>query len=183
MGPLRGIPLLWAVLVPLHTRPELTIEIMMQSDAPLQAALQNGIMRELAQSGVFGERTVVWVDARQAVPGREYPGLVMVKFHGACRLPDPSKRAKDFTGTLGWVEKVDGQILSIIHVDCPRIGEALASSLDPTCANEVYARAIARVIRHEWHHVQLNSSAHEKTGENKRALRVEELAEPLGLHH
>ena len=156
----------------------LAITLLEQSETPLPAALETAVAQEIDQSS--GGR-LSWTNT----PG-EFPDLVLVRVHGACRIParpDPSA-----CGPLGWVDRVDGKFLSVIHVDCSRIGEELARivtpphcivSGDPRCraANEMYSRAIARVVRHELHHIRLNTGKHEKTGENKPALRPEALVE------
>jgi hypothetical protein len=138
--------------------------LILQSERPLPAGLDAAVEREFVA-------TEAWESATSDV---------VVRIHGICRVPTP-QRQKDSERPLGWVDIVDGQMLSIIHVDCTRIGEALERLVvNPHSieTREMYARAIARVIRHELRHVLLDSSDHEKRGENKAALRAEELAAP-----
>jgi hypothetical protein len=138
--------------------------LILQSETPLPPGLAAAVKREMALSETWEQR--------------ESPLLVVI--HGVCHIPMPWQEGH-IERPLGWVNKVDGQILSIIHIDCSRIGLALRRIvIDPTSTDtlEMYARAIARVIRHERRHVLLNTSTHEKAGENKSSLRADELAAP-----
>jgi len=136
----------------------------LQSDTPMPAELTVAVQQELASTGAWGELQSGFV----------------VRIHGVCRV---SVRARQggFELPLGWVDRVDGQMLAIIHVDCSRIGQALARiAIDPGSVEtrQMYARAIARVVRHELRHVLLNTANHEKRGEDKAALTAEELVAP-----
>jgi hypothetical protein len=138
--------------------------LILQSEMPLPPGLAAGVEREMALSQTW-EQT--------------QPPLFVV-IHGVCHIPMPWQEGQ-IERPLGWVNKVDGQILSIIHIDCSRIGLALRRVvIDPASTEtlDMYARAIARVIRHERRHVLLNASTHEKAGENKSSLRADELAAP-----
>jgi hypothetical protein len=138
--------------------------LILQSDTPLPLGLESAVERELDLAGLW-----------------QHPQVdVYVRIHGACRVS--SLPPGDIHSPLGWVDKVDGEMLSIIHVDCLRIGQALWRIVaDPRSAGtrEIMARAIARVIRHEFRHLTLNTAEHERQGDYKASLRAEELAAPF----
>jgi hypothetical protein len=142
------------------------VALTLQSEHPLPPGLETAVARELASSAL----------------GADSQSTLVVRIHGNCRVDRMPRRANS-DGPLGWVDIVDGEMLSIIHLDCTRIGEALARLVDnpnSVQTEELYARAMARVIRHELRHVQLNTTRHEKRGENKAALLAEELVAPSG---
>jgi hypothetical protein len=139
-------------------------QLILQSRSPLPESLQTAIEEEVSQAGLIGQ-------------GR---ANIFVQFHGSCRIPN--QPLDDVERPLGWVDRVDGQMLSIVHVDCARIGQALRRVVtDPQSAKsqDLLARAIARVIRHELHHLVLQTSDHDRTGDFKSALRAEELIAPF----
>jgi hypothetical protein len=138
--------------------------IILQSDTPLPVGLDQAVRAELSSAGL-------WQSGQ---------GYIYVKIHGPCHITN--LKSTDVNHPMGWVDRVDGEMLSIIHVDCSRIGEALCRIVVNPQSNQtrqLMARAIARVIRHEWHHLTLNTANHEKEGDYKASLRAEELAAPF----
>jgi hypothetical protein len=152
------------------------VTFVIQSEAPVRPGLQHAMERELAPR----PRLVM---AAAVGPTDSFQELVVVKFHGNCELPLRPRPVPPIAASaqpLGWVQRIDGQFLSIIHIDCQRIAEALARIVPQHSpdADEIFARAIARVVRHEMRHLSLNTDGHERTGENKASLRGAVLAAP-----
>ncbi len=139
-------------------------QLIFHSDPPLPASLQKAIEREISLAGMRGQDQAD----------------LYIEIHGACRVSNQSLPGAD--RPLGWVDRVDGDMLSIIHVDCARIGQALWRIVaDPQSpeTRELMARAMVRVIRHERRHLILRTVNHEKTGDFKPSLRAEELIAPF----
>jgi len=160
--------------------PPRALTLLVESEVPLPIELQIQVERSLVESNLPGGERIVWRLASKSDAEREFQDLVILTFHGACRLPSHSQLEVS-AQALGWVERVDGQILAIIHIDCPRIGEAVSRAIGAPRAfeaQEAYAHAISRVIRHELNHVLLNSASHDVAGDNKRALTAAELSAP-----
>lgn len=149
------------------------LTFVVQSDSPVRPGLQHAMERELGRQPHL-------VMAAAVGPTDSFQELIVVKFHGSCELPSRRQPVAPSSPSLGWVERIDGQFLSIIHIDCQRIAEVLARIVPEHSpdVDEIFARAIARVVRHEMRHLLLNTSSHERSGENKASLRAEELAAP-----
>jgi hypothetical protein len=134
-----------------------------QSDSPLPPQLRQQLEREMAAAGLSASKQ---------------PDL-FIKIHGVCRI---SMKSTSNERPLGWVERVDGQMLSIVHIDCQRISQALSRVVvNPQSAESInsLARAIARVARHEAWHLRMNNGYHERQGDYKAALRAEDLIAPF----
>jgi hypothetical protein len=79
---------------------------------------------------------------------------------------------------LGWVSKVDGQIVPIIHVECTEIGAEISGQterMDHDRRTAAMSEAVARVILHEWVHVATQSAAHGAEGVTKPIFKADDL--------
>jgi hypothetical protein len=79
---------------------------------------------------------------------------------------------------LGWVSKVNGRIVPIIHVECTQVGEAIAGRtqwMKRDERNAAMSEAMARVVLHEWVHVATQSAAHGSEGVTRAGFGVEDL--------
>jgi hypothetical protein len=98
--------------------------------------------------------------------------IVTVYLRGNClppavRFPFPEGQS------LGWVNKIGGVIVPIIHVECTQVGEAISSRTQYMTSDDrtnAMADAIARVTLHEWIHVATQSPAHDSEGIRKRGF-------------
>jgi hypothetical protein len=114
---------------------------------------------------------------------------ITVYLHGECLTPPTPRRdlsAKAVPAdALGWVVmENDGYIEPFIHVDCRRIGEELRSGAAGRSSeqrNKLMATAIARVVAHEWIHIETQNSHHAKHGLGKAEFNANDLtAQPAG---
>ncbi|MGB0050905.1 MAG: hypothetical protein WBQ02_01630, partial [Terracidiphilus sp.] len=79
---------------------------------------------------------------------------------------------------LGWVSRVDGFIIPIIHVDCSQIRQEIAMQTQWMNCDErtaAMSQAIARVTLHEWVHVAAQRAAHGSSGVTKARFGVDDL--------
>jgi hypothetical protein len=79
---------------------------------------------------------------------------------------------------LGWVSRVDGYVVPIIHVECKAIGEGIADRTQWMNGKEridAMSEAIAWVVLHEWVHVARQSAAHGANGVTKASFGVNDL--------
>lgn len=103
--------------------------------------------------------------------------LAVVTFKGRCDITGLQLRGAS-SGALGWTHVSDGVILPFSDVDCDRIRgfvqkELLA--LHPEDREEVYGRALGRVVAHELYHIFANTARHGSCGVGKAAYTVQEL--------
>jgi hypothetical protein len=107
-----------------------------------------------------------------------FAGPVITVYLGGDCHPSVLHMPFPWGARLGWVSEVDGFIVPIIHVDCPRIGQAIADRTQWMNRDEgtaAMSEAIARVILHEWVHVATQSGAHGADGVTKARFGVDDL--------
>ena len=81
-------------------------------------------------------------------------------------------------GALGWTHVSDGVILPFSDVDCDRIRQFLQKDIlqEPAAdRDEIFGRAIARVLAHELYHIFANTEKHGSCGVGKSSYSVREL--------
>lgn len=103
--------------------------------------------------------------------------LAVVKFLGRCDVDGLTMKA-EHPGALGWTHVSDGVILPFADVDCDRIRVFVQKDLMFIHASEreqVYGRAIARVLAHELYHIFTQTAHHGSDGVGKSAFTVQEL--------
>ncbi len=120
------------------------------------------------------------------------PGLVIhnsisVYLHGEC-VAAPTSRSNPFSypsDALGWVRISNGSIEPFIHVDCTHISQVLGLQrvrVNSDKRDQLMARAIARVILHEWIHISTQSSHHARNGITKAQFGVADLLVHTSKH-
>jgi hypothetical protein len=115
----------------------------------------------------------------QGAPGH----LVVVEFKGGCGGPAAVADATLSDGaldgrSLGSSAVTEGHVLPFSSVDCNALNQLLDPSLShksPGQRDEVYGRAIARVLAHEFYHVLAQTVEHTHEGLSKAHLSAREL--------
>ena len=103
--------------------------------------------------------------------------LAVITFKGTCSTANLVPHASN-PGALGWTHVSDGIILPFSDVDCDRIRTFMQRELlylDPGVRNELFGRAVGRVLAHELYHIFANTSQHGSCGVGKAAYSVQEL--------
>jgi hypothetical protein len=103
--------------------------------------------------------------------------LAVVKFLGRCDVEGLEMRS-GHPGALGWTHVSDGVILPFADVDCDRIRSFVQKELmfvHATEREEVFGRAVARVLAHELYHIFTQTAHHGSDGVGKSAFTVQEL--------
>jgi hypothetical protein len=107
-------------------------------------------------------------------PGLNADNPITIYLHGDCVvLPSFSFGRPSSEAALGWVRLNHGHIEHFIHVECTRLAQTLASQthgLDRDQRDRLMARAIARVILHEWIHIATQNPGHARDGLAKAAF-------------
>lgn len=136
-------------------------------DAPSNAsALSLAALRtELAAIPDLGHQ-ITWVNRSDVGLGRQLERPVQVRLRGRCHLnglaPDNHQ-----PGPFAWAHVVSGRVLPFVEVDCDRVRGALFSVMwgeDFQQRDFLFARAVARVLAHELHHVLFEAAEHAKDG-------------------
>ena len=103
--------------------------------------------------------------------------LAVITFKGTCSTANLVPHASH-PGALGWTHVSDGIILPFSDVDCDRIRTFMQRELlylDPGVRDELFGRAVGRVLAHELYHIFANTSQHGSCGVGKAAYSVQEL--------
>src|SRR3984885_11117202 len=125
-------------------------------------------------------------------PGLSADNPITIYLHGDCVvLPSFSLGRPSSSGALGWVRLNHGHIEHFIHVECTRLARTLVSQthgLDCDQQDRLMARAIARVILHEWIHIATQNPGHARDGLAKatfspRDLIANTINPPAGHNH
>jgi hypothetical protein len=101
-------------------------------------------------------------------PGLDADHPITIYLHGDCVvLPSFSVGRPSSSAALGWVRLNHGHIEHFIHVECTRLAQTLATQthgFDRDQRDRLMARAIARVILHEWIHIATQNPGHARDG-------------------
>ena len=103
--------------------------------------------------------------------------LAVLTFKGQCNVQGLTLK-EIHPGALGWTHVSDGAILPFSEIDCDRIRLFVQKELlyrKPAEREEVFGRALARVVVHELYHIFANTPHHSSDGVAKAAYTVQEL--------
>jgi hypothetical protein len=103
--------------------------------------------------------------------------LAVLTFKGRCNV-DGLTLKEIHPGPLGWTHVSDGAILPFSEIDCDRIRDFVQKELlyrKPVEREEIFGRAVARVVVHELYHIFANTHHHASDGVAKAAYTAQEL--------
>jgi len=103
--------------------------------------------------------------------------LAVVTFKGSCDTSRVTARPVR-TGALGWTHVSEGTILPFADIDCDGIRSFLQVGLIAARAqvrDDLYGRAVGRVLAHELYHIFANTQHHGAGGVGKAAYTVDNL--------
>lgn len=129
------------------------------------AALLDALDRDLTVANGVQGPAIELMRGDEVKPGIVVESAVSVYLHGNCTLMPGQRQVVE--GALGWVKRVHGRIEPFVHVDCSRIEEMLAPmalAMSPTRRESAMGDAVARVVEHEWVHLETQSAAHSEHG-------------------
>jgi hypothetical protein len=113
---------------------------------------------------------------------KEVELLVVTTFEGNCsvaNLPLNSAAARPILPVLGETRvAAGGQVLPFIRIDCNRLVQVLAPALQPLSIpmrNQMFGRALARVMAHEIYHVLAETTDHDRNGIAKPSFTSDDL--------
>lgn len=122
-------------------------------------------------------RHFVWRSI-SGVKGHEISSeLAVLTFKGHCNVENLILK-EVHPGALGWTHVSDGAILPFAEIDCDRVRNFVQKELlfrKPYEREEIFGRAIARVVVHELYHIFGNTPHHGSDGVAKAAYTVSEL--------
>jgi len=145
------------------------LTIVLHGNAAISAATLNAMQREVESLVEPSSIRVAWTSS---TTGAEvYDRVAVVRLRGDCRVGAPlvmtTRTEKGGSEPLGQTQVVDGEVLpfAAVHCDAVRrlIGRDLA--LQPSYEHEdLFGRALGRVLAHELYHILLRSTRHGTQG-------------------
>ena len=84
----------------------------------------------------------------------------------------------DERGPLGFTHSSDGSVLSFSEIECDKVRSCLRTAMwggDYGHSDELFGRALARVLSHELYHMLTGSHSHAASGVSRRSLSGSEL--------
>jgi len=149
---------LWTLLAPLQGQTRLTVWA--GFDQPPDTSAVEWMEREAGELFSDAGLTFSWqlVQRDVAVIGP----LVSVRFHGKCVL-EPGALSLPTPGPMAWIQSQEGEIRSLIDVDCDRTAGMVwqyRGSLPLPLVTRAFGRALGRVAAHELYHYLTQSPVH-----------------------
>jgi hypothetical protein len=114
---------------------------------------------------------------RSKAAAEEFSDLVVFRMKGRCEM-DTMPALLDERGPFAWAFTADGNVLPFGEVKCDRVRESIKTALRPADyrkADELFGRALGRVVAHELYHMLANTKHHGKSGVAKDALSAKQL--------
>ena len=155
------------------------VDLYLKSDgggsAPVLSEMKNELASLMYGAGVH----VAWwtpTDSSSGVAG----DLVVIDLRGACQPPESGMAVQPIKNmaALASSAMADGRILPFSWVDCTAVNGFLSHSIAALSAiqrEEIYGRALARLLAHELYHVITQSAEHQEAGLAKAQFSVADL--------
>jgi len=155
----------------------LYIEFQHEPPAAVLQAIEQEVEAIMAPMGAELE----WRSLKSVTGNEVSTELAVIKFMGRCETVAGFPTHTFKAGPLGWTHVSDGTILPFSDIDCDGIREFLKFGLmgvDAEERNELYGRAVGRVLAHELYHIFANTTHHGSNGVGKAVYSVHDLLSP-----
>jgi cytochrome c553 len=139
----------------------------------IQSTLESELSALVAPIGL----AVEWRSLANPRYGEASAALVVATFTGTCE-PVRLQPRRAMAGPLAWTHISDGVILPFVDVDCDHLRDLLQAKLlqvDARKREQLFGRAVARVLGHELYHVFAETRHHGKGGVAQPAFTAGEL--------
>jgi hypothetical protein len=139
--------------------------------------VENSLRSELASLVAPIGLNLEWRSLSAPRFGETSPALVVVTFLGNCDTTGLEPHYVD-VGPLAWTHISDGVILPFVDVDCTQLRNILQSrllKLNAKGREQLFGRALARVLGHELYHVFAETRHHGREGVAQPAFTAGEL--------
>jgi hypothetical protein len=151
--------------------PQKPVMVVLKFDAAYSARAIDEMKREFERA-TRGSVPVEW-RMRDQMPGDTAGDLVLVTFRGRCVIDSVPPPLYDETGPLAWTSTADGAPLPFGQVSCERVRNTVLRAMwggDFSHADQLFGRALGRVLAHEFYHMRAKTTSHAAGGVAKRAL-------------
>ena len=134
-------------------------------------------LNALMQQGGF---RIEWRDLRSGQRDADAAHVAVVEFRGVCAAQQEGGAMApiEHLPPLASTSVADGRVLPFSWVDCSALSRFLGSSLrkeSKTRRNQVYGRAVARLVAHEIYHIVARTEEHTRAGIAKPRFTLSDL--------
>lgn len=142
------------------------VVVMLQFDQAPPLEVVNSLHEELE---LLFEEANIRLDLRhiQARPlRRRHERAAVIHFSKGCTPPVQIRRGESEVKTLAHVHQAGNRVLDLVEVNCRNISDYISTAittLDLGRLNQLYGRALARVVSHELLHWMFNERNHTKS--------------------
>lgn len=139
----------------------------------VMAALNREISAILGQAGLKIESRYF----SELAPHEQFQDLVVVQVKGRCKI-DARPVARMAPGPLAFAHTSNGDVLPFMDVLCDQVRSAMRPVMYGDRlrqADEIFGRALARVVAHELYHILGRTCTHAETGIAQHSLSGEDL--------
>ena len=140
-------------------------------------AARQELQRLLASTDI----TLIWKDLEARKSGEAFDQVAVVVFDGPCSENDPAllpRRPMDSEVSLADSSVSNGAVLPFFRVDCGYLAQMLAPSLrplSPKAQDEMFGRALGRIMAHELYHIVGETTSHQSRGVAKASFSLQDL--------
>lgn len=152
------------------------VAVIIQSDETFSPQAWQAMEAESTRIAKQAGLRVRFVERSQAA-AQEFADLVVFRMKGRCEM-NTSPALLDERGPFAWAFTADGNVLPFGEVKCDRVRESIKTAIQPADykkADELFGRALGRVVAHELYHMLANTTKHGKSGVAKHALSAKQL--------
>jgi hypothetical protein len=168
------------------------IAILFDFKSPPEAAVVNVMKSEIREILAPAELNMTFRRLGDVGP-QTFQKIVVVRFQGVCRSgwsADPIQLDQPALldhPSLGRTEVSEGRVMPYVHIFCNEV-RAFVPTMSRTSQEQMYGRALGRVVTHELYHALLSTLEHAQAGlarpaQSARDLTGEKFAlDPRSLH-
>jgi len=138
-------------------------------------AMQQETSRLLAALGYSPD----WRPRASITESESFDRVAMVHFHGTCSSLEIAGSRVPARMPVGSTAVQNGDVLPFAEIDCSTIGAYISREIvrrDPATRQQIYGRALGRVVAHELEHILSNTKVHESAGIFRESFSASDLA-------
>jgi hypothetical protein len=146
-----------------NTLGAVSLHILMQFEATPSAIAVHEMEREMDILYSDVHVAIAWHQQASYRSAGVAQRIVFVRFQGDCRAVSLPSRQAVVGSALASVNRVDGQLLPLVTVDCERIAGYIFPAMDGlerSHGDVALGRALARVLAHELYHYLTGTAKH-----------------------
>lgn len=151
---------------------EAPLTLVVDYETPIPDASLREMQREFDKLIQGSKLRVEWKLKSDFKTGDSVNDLAVIKFRGRCEM-QPMPVVLDERGPLAFTHTVNGEILPFTEVLCDNVREAARSAMfggDFENGDNLFGRALGRVLAHEVFHIVRQSKHHDNDGVFKPRL-------------